>query len=60
MNELKMNPGAHPTAHRPKHHAGWISEFERVYVFGGARIRGEEVSAAGYRESDPPRRRSAG
>ena len=40
--------------------ARWISEFERVYVFGSARMRGDTLPArrpsGSYRVSGPPRR----
>jgi hypothetical protein len=44
MSGSRVNARTRGPGDRRGGQAGWISEFERVYVYGGARIRGWKVS----------------
>jgi hypothetical protein len=44
MSTRRMNSETHNATGRPTSNAGWNSEFERVFLLAGARIRGELAS----------------
>jgi hypothetical protein len=44
MSELRRNSRTNEAAARGKTAATWNTEFERIFVLGAARIRGEKLS----------------
>jgi hypothetical protein len=43
MSKSRVNSGSRNEAGRPEG-ATWSSEFERIFILGSARIRGEKIS----------------
>jgi hypothetical protein len=57
MSAPGPNPGTHDASSRLERHERWISEFERVYRLGAAKIRGDlRLLRAQAAPQTPPRR----
>ena len=45
MSASRMNSGINGATDRIKDGTAWTTEFERIFVLGAARIRGEKLTA---------------
>jgi hypothetical protein len=55
MSASRMNSRIYGATDRTKGGAAWATEFERIFVLGAARIRGEKLSAnAAMKDTNRP------